>query len=500
MNKFSTPTKKDFLKFLNKFNIFLGDKLALLTKKNFKQLLIELIYDRRFVITVLIAILSIFAHLSTPAFYQDKWVLSKIKKQLKNEFDVELILPKEVRYSIFPIPSFNLKNVKVFVNGNGIGIIDEMKVNLTFNKFLNKEKINIQNIKIKNSKFDIYSKEIKNLINFFDKKINDKKLFIEKSKVFLKNNSDEVFLIFNINESISYFDNNLINNLIDLKGEVFGIPVKANISNNYLTKFSNFSLEFQKIGKKINAKIDYLKKKQYIFLEIIDGSNSYVTNFELNKNFLTFESGHKYEEGYRYNGYVNFKPFFSKSNIYKKNIDLIELFHNDNLLSQILNSDNLSNPNLNYEIELKSEKIKNHRLLKNFIFNLSFDQRKFVFDDTKINFDDNVSIRVENSEFISNNKEKYFYGELIFDIDDSNKLYKFFQTKKNFRKRLKKINLVLKYDLTNSTIFIERLYVNKQSNDELQNIISTFNDEKFNYTDIRRIEFKKYFNKIASSL
>ena len=51
MNKFSTPTKKDFLKFVNKFNEVLGDKLALLTKKNFKQAFNDLIYDRRFVIT-----------------------------------------------------------------------------------------------------------------------------------------------------------------------------------------------------------------------------------------------------------------------------------------------------------------------------------------------------------------------------------------------------------------------------------------------------------------
>ena len=91
MNKFSTPTKKDFLKFVNKFNEFLGDKLALLNKKNFKQVFNDLFYDRRFIITILIALLSIFAHLSTPAFYQDKWVLDKIKKQLQNEFDLSLI-------------------------------------------------------------------------------------------------------------------------------------------------------------------------------------------------------------------------------------------------------------------------------------------------------------------------------------------------------------------------------------------------------------------------
>ena len=112
MIKFSTPSKKDFLNLLNKFNTVLSDKLALLTKKNFKQLFNDLIYDRRFVVTIIITLLSIFAHLSTPAFYQDKWVLSKIKKQLQSEFDIELILPEEVRYSMFPIPSFYLSNIK----------------------------------------------------------------------------------------------------------------------------------------------------------------------------------------------------------------------------------------------------------------------------------------------------------------------------------------------------------------------------------------------------
>ena len=191
MIKFSTPSKKNFLNFLIKFNTILSDKLGLLTKKNFKQIFKDLIYDRRFVITIIITLLSIFAHLSTPAFYQDKWVLSKIKKQLQNEFDIELVLPEEVNYSMFPIPSFYLNNVKVVENGNEIGIIDEMKLCLTFNKFLNKEKINIQDIHIKNSKFEIYNNDFKNLRNFFEKEINHKKLYIRNSNIFFKD--DDIF-------------------------------------------------------------------------------------------------------------------------------------------------------------------------------------------------------------------------------------------------------------------------------------------------------------------
>ena len=171
MIKFSTPSKKDFLNFLNKFNTVLSDKLAFLAKKNLKQIFKDLIYDRRFVITIIITLLTIFAHLSTPAFYQDKWVLSKIKKQLQNEFDIELILPEEVSYSMFPIPSFHIKNIEIANGDRRFGKIENMKVNLSYKKFLNKEKINLQNIHIKNSQFEIYNNDLKNLKIFLKKKL-----------------------------------------------------------------------------------------------------------------------------------------------------------------------------------------------------------------------------------------------------------------------------------------------------------------------------------------
>ena len=247
MNKFSTPTKKDFLNFLNKFNIILSDKLAVLTKKNLKQLFEDLIYDRRFVITILITLISIFAHLSTPAFYQDKWVLSKIKKQLQNEFDIELILPEEVRYSMFPVPSFYLSNIKIAENGGQIGIIEEMKLCLTFSKFLNREKINIQDIHIKNSKFEIYSSDLKNLKNFIKKEINDKALYIRNTNIFLKNDNEVVYLILNLEKSKSFFDKENLKNVINIKGNVFNNRCDA---GHKFKKWTNRNLQGVKFKKK----------------------------------------------------------------------------------------------------------------------------------------------------------------------------------------------------------------------------------------------------------
>ena len=111
MNKLSIPSKKEILRLLNKYNLFFTKYLSPLNIKNFKNTSKYLIYDRRFIITTVIVILSLFAHLSTPAFYQDKWVLSKIKKQLEKEYNINFLLPEKVRYSMFPVPSFYLNDV-----------------------------------------------------------------------------------------------------------------------------------------------------------------------------------------------------------------------------------------------------------------------------------------------------------------------------------------------------------------------------------------------------
>ena len=500
MNKFSTPTKKDFLKFVNKFNEFLGNKLALLTIKNFKQVFIDLIYDRRFIITTLITLLSLFAHLSTPAFYQDKWVLGKIKKQLQNEFDIELILPEEVNYSMFPIPSFYLSNVKIAKNGEEIGIIDKMKLCLTFNKFLEKEKINIQDIHIYNSKFEIYGKDLKSLSFFFDKEINSKKLFIYDSNIFLKNKNDEIYSILKLNKSNSYFDEEQIKNKLSFTGNIYNNPIKIDFENNYLTKKSKLNIKLDKINKEIKIQLDYLKENTKILLEILDGSISHITNINLNNDLLRFNSNKKINDEYIYDGFVNLYPFFSIINVNLENINLYDLFNQNYFFIKLLNSSVVKNPNLNYEIKLNSKKVSNHRLFKNLKLKLSFDQNKFTFDNSKILFDEEIEIELSNSELVSNQNKNYIYGDVSIKMPDGKKLFSFFQTNKKFRKKLDNINFTFKYDLNSQIFIIERLNLNNKSNKNIQDILNEYNNEKNSSKKFKKLSIQKFFNKIISTL
>jgi len=498
MNKFSTPTKKDFLKFVNKFNEVLGDKLALLTKKNFKQAFNDLFYDRRFVISILIALLSIFAHLSTPAFYQDKWVLSKIKKQLQNEFDVELILPEKVRYSMFPIPSFYLSNVKIAENGDEIGVIEEMKLCLTFNKFLEKEKINIQDIQIKNSKFELYNNNLKNLKNFFKEEINDKPLYIRNSNIFFKNSDDEVYLILNIEKSKSFFDKDNLNNVININGDVFNNPISLNFDNDPKNKELNFTLNIGAIGKKIKTKLNYFNDTIIGDFDFLSGSSNYLTKLEFDKEMIYLYSEKKINESHLYLADIKLNPFFADLEINLNSLDFYDLIKNDGLFLKIITSNLINNKNLNYQIKLNSTGLDNHRLLKDLALNLNFIESKLNFDNSKITFDENVNISLNNTEFVSNIDNSFFAGELKFKIKNSNNLYKFFQTNKKYRKEIKEIKVSFKINLFDNSYLIEKISIDNMSNDQIQNITKYYNKNNFNI--LKRIEIKNLFNEVISNL
>ena len=72
-------------------------------------------------------------------------------------------------------------------------------------------------------------KDLKNLLNFFNTKINEKKITILNSKIFLKDEDEDIYSIISINKSQSIYNKiEAINNL-DVNGEIFNNSFKLNL-------------------------------------------------------------------------------------------------------------------------------------------------------------------------------------------------------------------------------------------------------------------------------
>ena len=89
-------------------------------------------------------------------------------------------------------------------------------------------------------------------------------------------------------------------------------------------------------------------------------------------------------------------------------------------------------------------------------------------------------------------------GEFEILIKDYSKLYSFFQTTKEYRKKISSINLVVKYDFLKDQLNFEQLSIDNKFNENMLSIIQQFNQE--NRLLRSRIDLRNFFNSIIEEL
>ena len=495
-NNFLNTFKKSFIIFIKQSNLFFEDKLSYLSFEKIISFFKIFISDKRSIIIFFIVLFSIFFHLASPSFYKSDWVKKKINDQIKDDFNIEFIFNEEIEYSLFP-PSFKFEKVNLKgADGKIFGRIDDLKFNLSFKKFFDKEKININEISIENANFNFSKNNIKVLTEFYDKKINEKKLIISNSKVFFKDDDNEVYSILNIRRSVSYYDYEKLINRLFFKGEIFNNKFELDLENNFVKKNLGFKLNVPGINLQVNNKFKYNNKKK--------GNLTFASSkilpeliYEFDDKLLKFNSSKKVKSFYLAEGFLNFDPFFSIININLKSLDIIKLLNPDSIFWEVFKSGIFIDNNLNYKFSLKSFDISNHNLLENFLLNINFDQKKLDFDSSKLDFGDIALITFKDTKFTNDNSTQ-LDGKIEIEILDSEKLYQFFLTKKNHRKKIKTINLNFQYNFFSDSFKIENLIFDNIKNEKVEVEINRFNAENKFFR--KRIEFQNFFNKIVSNL
>ena len=95
-------------------------------------------------------------------------------------------------------------------------------------------------------------------------------------------------------------------------------------------------------------------------------------------------------------------------------------------------------------------------------------------------------------------KKQYFLGEFEILVNDYSKLYSFFQTKKEYRKKISSINFTVKYDFLKDRLTFEKLFIDGTKNKFLESNIQEI------YEDIRpivnRIDLRNFFNSVIEEL
>jgi hypothetical protein len=431
-------------------------------------------------------------YLSIPVLYDKNWLQSHIEKQLLKEFKINFSASSDIAYRILPTPHFLLKDSKIFKNDDEqIGLLSEIKTTKIFiyqGNFLNKEKIQLKEIKINNANFSLLRNDFKLLSKVSNSKFSNKKIKINKSNIFLKNNEGETISIIKIDKAFLFFDKNQLLNLFKLKAEIFKIPFIFDLKNKIdFSENKKISITAKKI--KLNIFNESSKEKNNFIngKNIVSFLNSKInTEYNVQDDTITFESGNSrvLNSKIKYKGELSINPFDLNLNVNLGNYkisSISKILNNNSILADLVKTELLFNDNISVNTSIITSTDVNGEIFQSGKINFDIINGRINLNKTRLINTKIGSLELENSNLFVKTNMLVLNSDIIIDINNSDELFSLLQTNVKSRKLISNIVINLDYNfLTNQFKFNNIKIDNKEASDELLKIIEGFNDNNFN--------------------
>jgi hypothetical protein len=411
----------------------------------------------KYLISAIVVLFIYIFYLSIPLLYDKNWIQNKIVTELGNEFNINLGNSFDFSYRILPKPHYLIRDSKT-----SLAEIKTLNVFISQNNFFNKDSIRINEVVIEEANFSLLSNDLKPLYKDSENKFSKKKIKINDSNVFFKNNLNEVISIIRISNAYLFFDEKNLFNLFDLKGEIFNIPFKLKYENVLNLRKQ---IEINAPDLKLKVINDFFKKDENLSSGISNISilsSSINTKFNIKDQIAIFQSDGSriYNSKIDYNGQLAINPFDLNLKINLYDYKISNLFTPNSIINEFIKSGLLFNENISVQtlVNIKSTKkdeIFNEAKLELRILNgkISFDKSVFI--------NNNIGLmKISNSDLFLENDKLFLSSNLSIDIKDIDKLYSFLNTSKNSRKNIRNIKLNIIYDFLSNQIDLKNIKIN----------------------------------------
>ena len=428
----------------------------------------------KYLISAIVVLFIYIFYLSIPLLYDKNWIQNKIVTELGNEFNINLGNSFDFSYRILPKPHYLIRDSKT-----SLAEIKTLNVFISQNNFFNKDSIRINEVVIEEANFSLLSNDLKPLYKESENKFSKKKIKINDSNIFFKNNLNEVISIIKISSALLFFDEKNLFNLFDLKGEIFNIPFKLKYENVLNLRKQ---IEINAPDLKLKVINDFFKKDENLSSGISNISilsSSINTKFNIKDQIAIFQSDGSriYNSKIDYNGQLAINPFDLNLKINLYDYKISNLFTPNSIINEFIKSGLLFNENISVQtlVNIKSTKkdeIFNEAKLELRILNgkISFDKSVFI--------NNNIGLmKISNSDLFLENDKLFLSSNLSIDIKDIDKLYSFLNTSKNSRKNIRNIKLNIIYDFLSNQIELKNIKINDNDvSSQFNNIAEGFID------------------------
>ena len=486
VKKFNNLIKKTIFKVQNKTN----------TK-------FEISSFNKYLITFISILFLYLFYLLMPVLYDKDWIRSNIESKILNEFKINISTSSDISYRILPAPHFLIKNSKILLsdtkNQKSIADVKDLKIFFSQKNFFNKEKITFKNLIIDKANFFILRSDIKKLSELSNNKFVKKKIKINNSNIFLKDNLDEIITIIKINKAVLFFDDKKKLNLFNLKGSTFGIPFIFDfMSKNESVIKKQANIKIKSLNLNIFNEFIYDQNNSHSGKNIISFPNNTIkTKYDVKEMLMTFVSDNsKFNDSkIKYSGELLINPFNLDLDINLGNYKISKLFNPNPILKEFIKSELLFNENLSLDLSIyaKTDAIK--ELFHTAEINFNIINSKINLDNTKFINDKIGLLEVDNSNLFVKNNKLILNTDILISIKDSERLFSILNTNKDSRKEIKNIFINLNYNFFSNQIKFNKIKIDQNDvSDQLLYKMEDFNDNNFNNI----VRSKQLINKILN--
>ena len=477
-NQFIKIIKSQFVSINNTIESYFNN-LKLLIKDLKKTKLSQ--NNKAFLVSALI-ILLIVSYYLVPTLYNKELVQLEIKNQIFKKYNIDIKFNNKIKYGLLPKPHFITKNLSILRNDKEIGVVKNFKINVKANNFFSFNEIQFKDLIFNKSDFNIYKEDLVFFEELLKIEPSENKIVIKNSNIFFKDNNDDILFINKIKKSEFYYDSYNLENVLKSKNEIFNVPYKLIIKNDKFNKLVTTEFNSKKIRLNIKNQISYDSKNQQGLMEILFVNKTTALEYKLSDNSLNFYTEDQKD---KYNGLIEFKPFYLKANFNYVGLSTRNWFNENSVLYNLIKSEILKNKNLNVNINLNIKDIIDINELNNLFLNLEIESGDISFSDSNIMWKDDLKIYLTESLLNYDQNEIYLVGKIVVEIKDTNDFYKSFQIKKDYRKKIEQIQFDFNYNFTQRTISFNNFEIDNKPSLVIENFVEKFNSNK------------KFFNKIT---
>jgi hypothetical protein len=390
------------------------------------------------------------------------------------------------------------QEIKFLHQDKNFASIDEMKIYISISNLFKSNDIKIKDINLNKVNFDLNKKNYNFFVKLLNSNFSNFNLEIKNSNIFYRNIENEVLFINKIDQLKYYYDLKDNKNTFVANNEIFNIPHTVEFKNHKDEKKILTKVNFDFLKLQIKNILSYKQIQKNGLIEFTYNKKKSEGIYQINNNLFNFNYLNKsLGNDFKYEGIINFIPFFSEISGDIDIINLNKLFNPDTILVQLLKSELLNNKNLNINGIINAEQIMPFRDLNNLVFKLRIEDGLLDISETKFSWLDYVDFQIFDSLLYVKDNNLVLDGNISIDIHNSNEIYKFFQTPRNYRKKINKIKLNFIYNFDQEITSLNNIEIDDIVNPEVNNILDQFISKGTILQN--RIYFKSLINEAIKS-